>query len=565
MGMDSWDSLGQILLLLCAAVGAGVFLEWIGINAIIGYLLAGVIVGPSVLDLVGSEGDAMSMIAELGVALLLFAVGLEISPGRLRSFGWNGVLLGVLQVGLTGITVFGIVVAFQFEWRTALALGAIVAMSSTAIVVRLLNDTASLDAAHGRNAIATLLSQDVIIVPLLILISVLGTNAETSAIEGLEQAALSIFIVVGGLCLIGLVVLPRLMSTTMLRRNRDFAIVLAIATCLLSAWASHTLGLPPSLGSFLAGLILARSSFARQIRADSSALRAIFLTLFFVSIGTLADLSWLFEGSNFLFVLAFLLGGLAVKGLAAAVAVRLCGANRRVAIETSLCLAQFGEFSFVLGSEALGGGLLDETLFQAVITTSFISLLATPFLVTNARPLARWIDSILVRSRLFQPLSQAPTTDAHTQSGHIVIIGFGPAGEETAHAAILAGLHVQVIEMNAASVRRAILADIPAMQGDATRPEILEHASLHSAAGVVVTLPDTEAAIAAVAHARAINPTAVIVVRARYERRIAEIRAAGADHVLAEETAVGTLLGATIVSRTTGVDTVLPESEEITS
>ena len=164
MGMDSWDSLGQILLLLCAAVGAGVFLEWIGINAIIGYLLAGVIVGPSVLDLVGSEGDAMSMIAELGVALLLFAVGLEISPGRLRSFGWNGALLGVLQVGLTGITVFGIVVAFQFEWRTALALGAIVAMSSTAIVVRLLNDTASLDAAHGRNAIATLLSQ---LVPLL--------------------------------------------------------------------------------------------------------------------------------------------------------------------------------------------------------------------------------------------------------------------------------------------------------------------------------------------------------------------------------------------------------------
>jgi CPA2 family monovalent cation:H+ antiporter-2 len=565
MVMDSWDSLGQILLLLCAAVGAGVFLEWIGVNAIIGYLLAGMLVGPSVLDLVGGEGDAVAMIAELGVALLLFAVGLEITPGRLRSFGWRGAWLGVLQVSLTGITVFGVVVALQLEWRAALAIGAVVAMSSTAVVVRLLTDTSSLDAQHGRNALAALLSQDVIIVPLLILVSVLGNNSEATAIEGLERAAIGLLIIVGSLCLLGLVVLPRLMSTDMLRRNRDFAIVLAIATCLVSAWGSHALGLPPSLGSFLAGLLLARSSFARQIRADSSALRAVFLTLFFVSIGTLADLQWLLQPSNLFLVAIFLFGGLLIKGIATALAVRLCGANRRVAIETSLCLLQFGEFSFVLGSEALDGGLLGETLFQTLITASFLSLLATPFIVKNARPIAKWFDGMLVACRLCKPVAQPDTTVLQPQSGHIVIIGFGPAGKETAHSALLAGLHVQVVEMNAASVRQAILADIPALRGDATQIEFLEHANVANAAGIVVTLPDTEAAIAVVTNARALNPDAVIVVRARYERRVDDLRDAGADHVLAEETAVGTLLGATIVGRTTGIDAVLPEAEQLSS
>lgn len=560
--MESWDSLGQILLLLSAAVGAGVLLEWLGINAIIGYLLAGMLVGPHALDLVGGDGDLISMIAELGVALLLFAVGLEITPGRLRMFGWRGGMLGLLQVGLTGVTVFLIAVLFKVEWRTAFVLGAIVAMSSTAIVVRLLGDSAAMDSPHGRNAMAVLLSQDVIIVPLLILVSVLGTEASDGPIKELGKAAYGVIIVVAGLCIVGLVVLPRLMSTAMLRRNRDFAIVLAIATCLVAAWGSHTLGLPPSLGAFLAGLILARSTFARQIRADSSALRAVFLTLFFASIGMLADLGWLLDVSHVLLVLAFLVGGLIIKGLATAIAVRVLGSNRRISIESAICLAQFGEFSFVLGTEAIAGDILDETLFQAVISASFISLLATPFLVGNSRSIARSIDNLLLRTRIVRREHQPSIVGATTQTGHILIIGFGPAGKEAAHIAQLAGLKVQVIEMNPASVRRAIRADIPAMVGDATQPEILEHANLKDAVGVVVALPDTDAAIAAVTHIRALNTDALIVVRARYERRANEIREAGADHVLAEETAIGSLLGATIVSRTTGVDALLPETEE---
>ena len=565
MTMDGWDSLGQILLLLTAAVGAGVLLETIGVNAIIGYLLAGVLVGPSCLDLVGGEGSLIELIAELGVALLLFAVGLEITPGRLRQFGWRGALLGILQVGMTGGTVALLTSLFGVGWQAAVILGALMAMSSTAVVVRLLSDRAVLDSPHGRNTLAVLLSQDVIVVPLMILASVLGTEEVVEPGAQLGKAALGLLIVIGGLCLVGLVLLPKILAASVLRRNRDFAIVLAIATCLVSAWGSYEVGLPPALGAFVAGLVLAGSSFSRQIRADTSALRAVFLTLFFASIGMLVSLGWLLDPRNLLLVLAFLAGGLVIKGVSTSIAVRICGGSRRVAIESAICLAQFGEFSFVLGSVAFANGVLSETLFQAAISASFLSLLATPFLVANCRSIASKLDAVMVRSGIWK-LDASPHPEANEpRSNHVIIAGFGPAGEEAAHLVQLAGLSAFVIEMNPGTMFRAKRSDIPAMIGDATQREILEHAHVQTAAAVIVALPDTEAAITAVSQIRAMNKDAIIVVRARYQRRAEEIRRAGADHVLNEESAIGTLLGTTVVSRVTGLDPEIPEPIESTS
>ena len=558
--MEGWDALGQVLLLLITAVGAGVLLESIGIHAIIGYLLAGVLVGPSALDLVGGEGSLIELIAELGVALLLFAVGLEITPGRLRQFGWRGALVGILQVGITGLIVAIFSGIYGVGWRSAIVLGALVAMSSTAVVVRLLSDRSVLDAPHGRNTLAVLLSQDVIVVPLMILVSVIGHEGDVDASTQLGKAALGLLIVIGGLCLIGLLIIPKILGAAALRRNRDFAIVLAIATCLVSAWGSYELGLPPALGAFISGLLLAGSTFARQIRADTSALRAVFLTLFFASVGMLADIGWLLAPANMLLVLAFLIGGLLVKGLATAIAVRICGGSRLVALETALCLGQFGEFSFVLGSVAFTNGILSETLFQAAISASFISLLATPFLVARCRSIAARIDDIFVGIGIWKRQSPQQQSEAIDRSNHVVIAGFGPAGEEAAQMVQLAGLDTFVIELNPGTMLRARRSEIPAMIGDASQREILEHAHVKSASAIIVALPDTEAAIATVAQVRAMNPQAIIVVRARYQRRAGDIRAAGADHVLNEESAVGTLLGATVVSRITGLDAEIGDS-----
>ena len=560
--MEGWDLLGQVLLLITAAVAAGVLCESLGLSAIIGYLLAGVIVGPSALNLVGGEGSSIALIAELGVALLLFGIGLEITPGKLRQFGWRGASLGILQVTCTGIVVYAIAMFWGLDYKTSIITGAIIAMSSTAVVMRLLVDRSALDSPHGRNTVAILLAQDVIVVPLLIMASILSGDDSQSTPEQLGKAAIGLIVITSALCVVGMIILPKLLGTRALRRNRDFGIVLAISTCLVSAWGSHAAGLSPALGAFIAGLILAGSPFARQIRADTSSLRAVFLTLFFASMGMLTDLNWLMDLGNLILVMTVFIGGLCIKSVIAAIAVRIMGANRRVSMQTGICIAQFGEFSFVLGSFAFNAGMLDETMFQAVVTASLLSLLATPFLVANARALSLRIEQALQAIKLWSPHIQNEDSAEDQRTGHVVVIGFGPAGEEACHLLRIADIGVFVIEMNSWSMKRALAQEIPAMIGDATQREILEHADIGTAAAVVVALPDTDAAIATVTQIRSMNKDALVVVRARYERRIADIRSAGADHVLNEETAVGSLLGATVVNRITGTDPEIIDDTE---
>ena len=560
--MEGWDFVGQVLLLTTAAVSAGVLLESIGINSIIGYLLAGVIVGPSGFNLVGGHSEQINLIAELGVALLLFGIGLEVSPGQIRAFGWRGMFVGVIQICLTLVTVMIAGIVFGLSWQSATIVGAMVALSSTAVVVRLLTDRAELDSAHGRESLAVLLMQDVALVPLLILAGMLGGSNEVSASSQIESAAIGMIVVVGVLCILGIYILPRILAASVLRRNRDLAIVLAISTCLLSAWGSHALGLSPALGAFISGLVLARTSFAGQMRADTSALRSLFLTLFFASVGMIADLRWLLDWSHILLLACLLIGGLLIKSIATMAAIRLSGGNRRVSLETSLCLAQFGEFSFVLGSVAHAGGILDENIFQGMITASLLSLLGAPFIVARCRPIARKIDQLAIRLKLFRRSRPGDDTDIEARSGHVLIIGFGPAGEEAAFVIQQAGLHPLVIDLNPSSIQRAKASDIDVMVGDASQREMLEHADVKTAAAAVIALPDSEAAISTVKQVRTLNQHLLIVVRARYQRRIEDLRAAGADNVIAEEPAVGTLLGHRTVSRITGMDPVPLETPE---
>jgi len=278
--------------------------------------------------------------------------------------------------------------------------------------------------------------------------------------------------------------------------------------------------------------------------------------------GMLTDLNWLMDFGNLILVLTVFAGGLCIKSFIAAIAVRVMGANRRVSMETGICIAQFGEFSFVLGSFAFKAGMLDETMFQAMVTASLLSLLATPFLVGNAKNLSLQIEKTLQAINIWSPKIQNTEPVDAQRTGHVVVIGFGPAGEEACHLLRLSDIAIYVIEMNSWSMKRALAQEIPAMIGDATQREILEHADIDTAAAVVVALPDTDAAISTVTQIRTMNKDALVVVRARYQRRIADIRNAGADHVLNEETAVGSLLGATVVNRITGSDPELIEEPD---
>jgi CPA2 family monovalent cation:H+ antiporter-2 len=563
MELDGWRFLGELLLLLGGAVALGAALEAIGVSAVIGYLLAGVILGPGLTGLVGDVGP-FEVVAELGVALLLFSIGLEMTPAKLRGFGVRGALVGFLQIVITAVTAGIAAWLFDTGLRGSIVAGTMVAMSSTAVVVRLLVDRGEIDSPRGREALSILLAQDVAVVPILILVGILGSmggedapataaDAASQAAGQIANAAVGLLVVVLGLAIVGVFVLPRLLGTAVFRRNRDFAIVIAIITCMVAAWGSHMLHLSPALGAFVAGLVLARVSFSRQIRADTGALRAVFLTLFFASVGLLAQVGELLEPSMIRLVATILGIGLAIKIVATFLAIRLTGGPRTVAIAAALCLAQFGEFSFVVGSEARMLGVIREDTFQGLVGASLLSLLATPLLVARSRSIALRLDRTLVAMKLWKPVVHVEDERAEGMRGHVVVIGFGPAGEEAARTVRLAGYDPYILEMNPASVDRARADGIMAEIGDGTNREILEHMHAADAAAFIVTVPDPEAAIATIHQIRTINRDAVLVARGRYARRTDEMVAAGADHVVNEESTVGTLLGATVVSRQTGV------------
>lgn len=558
-GGESWQFLGELLLLLGGAVAAGAALEAIGVSAIIGYLLAGVVLGPGLTGII-TDVESFELVAELGVALLLFSIGLEMTPAKLRGFGLRGMLVGLIQVVLTLVTAGGVSWAFGFGLSASIVLGCMVAMSSTAVVVRLLVDRGELDAPRGRESLSVLLAQDVAVVPMLVMVGILGTTARqeggniaSEATKQLADAALGLLLVVGVLAAVGVFILPRLLGASVFRRNRDFAIVIAIITCMVAAWSSHALGLSPALGAFVAGIVLARVSFARQIRADTGALRAVFLTLFFASIGLLARIRDLLDIDVLVVVVGILVIGLAIKVVMTWLAVRLTGGHRVAGVGAAICLAQFGEFSFVVGSEARSSGVLSESLFQAAIGASLISLLATPLLVARSRSISIAVNRLFVRLGFWKAIDPQGLDEAEGMSDHVVVIGFGPAGEEAARTVRLAGMEPYVLEMNASTVRRVRAEGIHADIGDGASREILEHVHASDASAFIVTLPDPEAAISAVHQIRGLNSDAVIVVRGRYSRRVPELVAAGADHVLDEESTVGTLLGATVVKSGTGL------------
>ncbi|MCP4893678.1 MAG: hypothetical protein GY911_07670 [Actinomycetales bacterium] len=560
---SGWNILGEVLLLVGSAVAMGVVLEAVGISAIIGYLLAGVLLGPSVLDVVGDSSN-FTLIAELGVALLLFSIGLEMTPTRLRGFGFRGAIAGIIQVSVTIFAAAGVALLFGLEARVALTLGCMVALSSTAVVARLLTDRGELESNRGRSTLAVLLTQDGSLVPVLILIGLLGGAGEDAAAgvgDQIANAAIGLLVMIAAISVAGIFILPRVFDSMILRRNRDFAIVTAIITCLSAAWGSHALGLSPALGAFVAGVLLARVSISRQIRADTGALRAVFLTLFFASVGMLANVRELIEPEILKSMLAILGVGLVLKIVIAWFAIRVTGGHRRVALASALCLAQFGEFSFVIGTEALQSGIIDAPMFQAAIGASLVSLFAAPLLVAKAVPLSKAIEALLVRFHVWKRIAPPETTPRDEISGHAIVVGYGPAGEEVANTAALAGIVPLVIDMNPRLVAAARDAGYHAEHGDAAQQEILAHAVAERAAALVMTLPEPQIAMATISQFRALNADAIIVARGRYSRFVEAMREAGADHVISEETTAGTLLGATLVSRMTGDTTAAPSED----
>ncbi len=544
--MDLWTALLDVLILLSAALVLGTLCERLKQSALLGYLLAGMLVGPNALNWMPNH-EAVVKIAELGVALLLFTIGLEFSWQRLRTIGPIALGGGTLQVLATGALAAGVANTCGLDTRPAVAIGAIIALSSTACVLRLLIARSEIDGIYGRNALGILLLQDIAVVPLVIAVSMMSREGSRADVAWeVTRALLAAVLMAGVLYVLLKYVVPRLLGTDEAARNRELPILLAMITAVGAAWAAHQLGLSAALGPFIAGMLLAESPYAAQIRGDVSSLRTLFVTLFFSAIGTLADPAWTWQHWPLvLVVVAAIVIGKSAIVTGVALIFRSTIAH---AVATGVCLAQVGEFSFVLAEIARENELIDADLFKLVIAATIGTLFLTPYLVAAAPALATLARRLSTRGA---PTStpQAPEASESVSSlhDHVVLIGFGPAGRRVAEALLTRHKsRIVVVELRRKSGDIARDYGLQVFTGDATHHEVLEHLHVEHARAVVVTVPDPSAARQIIAGVRALAPSTPVIARARYHVYRWELILAGAEIVIDEEDQVGVRVAAAV-------------------
>ncbi|MEM7410222.1 MAG: cation:proton antiporter [Myxococcota bacterium] len=518
------DFLPELLGLLAAATATAALFERLRLPSIAAFLVVGVAVGPGGLGWV-SDPEVVREIAELGVVFLLFEIGLELPIERLRRFWKPALLAGGLQVTLTLGVVAALASGFGLPLREALVLGALIAMSSTALVMRMLGERGELDAPHGQLAIGILLFQDLCVVPFLLAVPILAAGPEAGGTAilvafGRALAALVLFAAVARF------VLPTLLDRFARIRSREIFTMAAFLAVLGSAVVAEEIGLTLSVGAFMGGLVLSMSPYAHQLFAEVVPLRGVLLAVFFTAVGMLFDPAVAWEQAGAVF--AYAAGVVVLK--AGFIALILAGVLRlgvRLGVLTGLWLAQTGEFSFVLSGVAAAAGLLDPTLGQIFVAGSILTLVATPFLVAAAPRIAGGLGAGLER----RPDPEAPVEER----GHVVLVGFGLAGRNIARVLRSRQIPYRAVDTNAAAVREAAARGEPVVYGDATRSTLLAQVDVRDARLVVLALADAAATLEVVRSVRRLTPDVPIVARTRFVLDVDRLAESGASTVVVEE------------------------------
>jgi CPA2 family monovalent cation:H+ antiporter-2 len=538
--MHDWGLLFSVVTLLSGAFVLGLLFERLRLSAILGYLAAGMVLGPHALAVI-PESHSLEVLAELGVTLLLFTVGLEFSAKRLLAMG-NVVLVGgTLQVILTTVVMGAVVVMVGLPIFSALAVGLILAPSSTACILRLLAERAESESVHGRNATGILLLQDVALVPMVLTMAALGgEGTPAEVLWSMLRALIILGLLVVGFQLVSRIVLPRLLNAAALVRNRELIALLAVITAFGAAWLTHDLGLSPALGAFIVGMLLAESPFASQMRADVGILRVLFVTLFFAATGMLADLPWM--AFNLPLVASATASVLVLKLVIVVVILRLLGISIRYAFATGMLMACAGEFGFVLAQMALRDTVISPGLFRILASSVILTMALTPLLVSRADAWGLAIERFLSRGASL-PATEDRTGAHHALRDHVVIIGYGPAGRGVVSALRDTGVRFVILELNPRTVAVAKRDGLHAELGDASQLEVLEHLHVKDARAIVITIPDHNGVLNIIKSVSAEAPKTTIIARARYHMHAPSYLEAGAHVVLDEEEHVGVVLG----------------------
>ena len=522
--METVTFLFEAVSVLAAAVLVVLGSARLRIPPVVGFLVSGIIIGPSGLSLVHST-EEVEVFAEIGVVLLLFTIGLQLNPSEVKHLGRSFLIGGSLQWALTAGLTMAIVVGFGLPLANSLFIGFVVSLSSTAVVLKEYQERRETRTPQGRVVLGVLLFQDLLIVPMIALTPILAgsvaADAPTLALRfgGALAAVAAVFF-------LGRALMPRLARLVAGTRVRELYVLAALTTCLALAWYTARLEFSLALGAFLAGLLIAETEYSHQVIADIGPFRDLFASVFFVSIGMLVDVSFALTHLPLLLGLAALL--LAGKALAAAVALRVAGFTTRLALICGIGLSQIGEFSFVLMEVGRANGLLQGGRFQILLVAAVLTVALTPFLVRVAPALAH-------RAAGRGPAPAAGAGEPAEPAGHVVVVGYGMSGSLLARVLSETRIPYLVIEFNPDAARRARADGAPVLFGDAARQDILLAAGVERAKMVVFAISDFAAVKRGVRTLRQIAPQVEVLVRTSLTTEIEELRSAGANQVVAEE------------------------------
>ncbi|WGT63903.1 monovalent cation:proton antiporter family protein [Variovorax paradoxus] len=531
--MSSFDL--TLLYLLAAVIGV-VVCRSLKLPPMLGYLSAGVLIGPHALAL-AQNSEGIRHLGEFGVVFLMFVIGLEFSLPKLRAMRKHVFGLGLLQVLLTMTlaTAGALLIASQLPpawrlgWQTALALSGALTMSSTAIVVKLMAERLELESEHGKRVMGVLLFQDLAVVPLLVLIPALGAPPEALA-KAIGFAMVKAVLLIGVLLYGGPRVMRWWLTLVARRRSEELFILNVLLITLGLAWLTELAGLSLALGAFIAGMLVSETEYKHQVETDIRPFHDVLLGLFFITVGM--SLDWHIVVDRWALVGVLLLVPLAFKLVLVTVLARVLGATSGVSLRTGLYLAQAGEFGFVLLTLAQERSLLPPWLANPVLASMVLSMLATPFIVMYTNAIVRK----LVASDWLQQSLQMTSIARKTinTAKHVIICGYGRCGQNLARILEREGIPYMALDLDPDRVRQAAAAGDSVVFGDAARLQALMAAGLARASAVVVTYLDVPGAMKVLANTRAHAPQVPVIVRTQDDHDLEKLQAAGATEVVPE-------------------------------
>ncbi len=524
--MEEIPFLTDIVMLMAVSVPLSIVLTRMGLPTIVGFLITGVVLGPHGLGLV-TVIEEVETLAQIGIVLLLFTIGIEFSVTRMLRIKKESMLGGGLQISVTALLVTLISIFFNQPVHVSVLLGFIVALSSSAIVLKLLMERGEINSTHGDLSVGILLFQDICVVLMVMVVQSFGERGTASWFEvltGFVEAVIIIFIIVTAVAYI----MPRLFYEVVKLRNREVFVLTIVLACLGTAWLTSLAGLSLAIGAFIAGLVISESEYSHQIVAEVIPFRDTFSSLFFISIGMLLDIDYFVSHMGlilFLTVAVMCLKTLILTGVG-----MLFRYPLRMSIMIGLNLSQIGEFSFILIGMGVEYDFLGEGLYQSLLSVSIITMALTPFIFRWSSYLAHGLGQYMERGMVDKgpPVKRAP-------SNHVIIVGYGLNGRNLARVLKETGIEHLVMDVNGERVRTARTEGHQAIFGDASYPEILRRAGIERAKMLVVAISDPISARRIVKTARDLNPALSILVRTRYVREVEDLYRLGANQVIPEE------------------------------